>query len=260
MSVSASRPGRHRGDDAPARSLRRARRIGSAPGIRWLEAELAFDDYLLGRWDRALERAERFLAELANTSHYMEGTCLRVRSAVSISRGATEPALADAAREVKLERRSGDPQVLYPALSFWGLALVRAGRNDEALAVISELLELASESEFAISFVDASLALVELGRAGELAELAELVSDDTPYGAGIEALARGELSIAADSFESTGSRVASSYARLLAAERLAADGRQAEAETQLSQALAFYREVGASAYVRRAEALLAASA
>jgi len=60
--------------------------------------------------------------------------------------------------------------------------------------------------------------------------------------------------------ESTGSNVDSSYVRLLAGERLVAAGRQAEADAQLAQALTFYRAVGASAYVRRAEALLAASA
>jgi hypothetical protein len=49
-------------------------------------------------------------------------------------------------------------------------------------------------------------------------------------------------------------------ARLRAAEALTAEGRSAEAQVQLEQALAFYRSVGATAYVRRAEALLRASA
>ena len=37
-------------------------------------------------------------------------------------------------------------------------------------------------------------------------------------------------------------------------------GRRAEADVQLERALAFYRSVGATAYVREAEALFAASA
>jgi hypothetical protein len=45
--------------------------------------------------------------------------------------------------------------------------------------------------------------------------------------------------------------------RLRAARAYAAQGRPAEAAEQLAPALAFYREVGASAYLREAEALLA---
>jgi hypothetical protein len=50
------------------------------------------------------------------------------------------------------------------------------------------------------------------------------------------------------------------HARLRAAERLRADGRHAEADEQLTPALAFFRSVAASRYVRRGEALLAATA
>jgi hypothetical protein len=50
------------------------------------------------------------------------------------------------------------------------------------------------------------------------------------------------------------------YARLRAAEQLVAAGRSAEASAELDRALAFYRSVGATRYIREAEALLAASA
>ena len=48
--------------------------------------------------------------------------------------------------------------------------------------------------------------------------------------------------------------------RLCAAEAYVAQGRRAEADEQLRPALAFYRSVGATRYVREGEALLAASA
>ena len=48
--------------------------------------------------------------------------------------------------------------------------------------------------------------------------------------------------------------------RLRAAELLVADGRRAEADVQLQKALAFYRSVGATRYIREGEALLAATA
>jgi len=50
------------------------------------------------------------------------------------------------------------------------------------------------------------------------------------------------------------------YARLRAAEQLVAEGRQAEADAQLEKALAFFRSVGATRYIREAEALLAPAA
>jgi hypothetical protein len=57
-----------------------------------------------------------------------------------------------------------------------------------------------------------------------------------------------------------GNRSGEAHARLNAAAQLAAEGRRADADLQLASALAFYRSVGATAYVRQAEALLAATA
>jgi hypothetical protein len=48
--------------------------------------------------------------------------------------------------------------------------------------------------------------------------------------------------------------------RLRAAAALVASGRRAEADEQLGRALAFFRSVGATRYIREGEALFAASA
>jgi hypothetical protein len=50
------------------------------------------------------------------------------------------------------------------------------------------------------------------------------------------------------------------FLRLRAAEALVEAGRRAEADAQLQRALAFYRSVGATAYIRAAEGMFAASA
>jgi hypothetical protein len=50
------------------------------------------------------------------------------------------------------------------------------------------------------------------------------------------------------------------FARLQAPRVLTERGERAEADVQLRKALAFYRSVGARAYVREGEALLAATA
>jgi hypothetical protein len=57
-----------------------------------------------------------------------------------------------------------------------------------------------------------------------------------------------------------GSVYGEAYTRLRAAERLVAEGRRAEADAQLQHALAFFRAVGATPYVREGEALLARTA
>jgi hypothetical protein len=55
-------------------------------------------------------------------------------------------------------------------------------------------------------------------------------------------------------------RHAQAYTRLAASRDLVEQGRRPEADEQLQRALAFYRAVNASRYVREGEALLAASA
>lgn len=60
--------------------------------------------------------------------------------------------------------------------------------------------------------------------------------------------------------EEIGDRAAEADLRLRAAERLVAAGRRPEADVQLAKALAFYRSVRATRYVRKCEALLAATA
>jgi hypothetical protein len=53
-------------------------------------------------------------------------------------------------------------------------------------------------------------------------------------------------------------RSTEAYARLMAAEQVAAQGRHRDAETQARSALAFHRSVGATTYVSRGEELIAA--
>ena len=70
----------------------------------------------------------------------------------------------------------------------------------------------------------------------------------------------GDFVAAAEILQRIGSRPDEAEARLRAAEQLVAEGRRAEADEQLQQALEFYRSVGATRYIRECEALLAASA
>ena len=82
----------------------------------------------------------------------------------------------------------------------------------------------------------------------------------TPWVQAASAICSGELRRAADVLGGIGYVTGEAYARLRAAKQLVEEGRRAEADAELNRALAFYREVGATAYVREGEALLAESA
>jgi hypothetical protein len=74
----------------------------------------------------------------------------------------------------------------------------------------------------------------------------------------VHAYVSGNFAVAADILRRTGERPAEAEARLRAADQLAAAGRRAEAEEQLQRAVAFYRSVGATHYLRECEPALAA--
>ena len=71
--------------------------------------------------------------------------------------------------------------------------------------------------------------------------------------------ASGELERAAELLDPL-SVPDAAFARLRAAEQLVAEGRRTEADEHLQRALAFWRSVGATRYINKAEPLLAASA
>ena len=79
----------------------------------------------------------------------------------------------------------------------------------------------------------------------------------TPWTDAGDAIAESDLARAADILEPTGARTFVAAVRLRAAQKAAVEGRAREASEQLAPAMAFYREVGASAFIREAEALLA---
>ena len=72
------------------------------------------------------------------------------------------------------------------------------------------------------------------------------------------ALASEDCEAAAERYAEIGSLPDEAYARLRAAERLVGEGNGAEADVQLQRALAFWRSVGATRYIREGETLLAA--
>jgi hypothetical protein len=254
-----------RGFELQAAGREVAERFGLASELRWFRVEKAFEDYWQGRWDAALDGANRYLQEAETGSpHHMEPGCRLVRGVLRLARGDLPGALTDAARAVQLARQLGELDALLPALSFHARTLLATGRVREASASVDELLAgvAARGVPATVAYWSEQLAIVlqALGRGAELIESAASVAMPTPWLQAATAMAAGEFEQAADRFAEIGSLPDEAYARLRGAEQLLNAGHRADGHGQLEQALGFYRQVRATAYLREAEALVAASA
>jgi tetratricopeptide (TPR) repeat protein len=244
--------------------LREAERVGGLESVRWLRAERAWDEYLTGRWNQAVAHAEEFIAEVeGGQPHYMEAVVREVRALIRRARGDGEGALADSARALILARAAQDPQALYPALAFQSQILLAIGLRAEAVSLVDELLALLpSRRSGFVSYWASTLAVVltALGRRDEVEPVIESATISTRWLDAARAYAAGAFEEAANVYAEIGALSDEAFARLRAAEALVDAGRRVDADSELQQALAFYRSVGAAAYIREGERLLAASA
>jgi class 3 adenylate cyclase/tetratricopeptide (TPR) repeat protein len=242
-----------------SRLRQRLERAGYLQGLAWMYAEDAHLALEVGAWDRAeafVESFGRVLDQLQG--HYMEFEAKLVQARLAHARGERQ-AEELWAQALAMAAAIGDPQAAGPVLCARAVALVELGRPEEAAELVDDVLRLGDEEGRAVYFrflVHMAWVLRDLGRADEF----------PPPGRGKAwhdmgaAIARGELEAAAETFGKIGLRTEEAYARLRAAEALARDGRANDAQAQLRRAQAFYASVGAKTYLRRAEALLPASA
>jgi tetratricopeptide (TPR) repeat protein len=239
-----------------------AARFGNVPILRFARAQRPGLLYRVGRWDEALSAAQAFLEEETGAA-YAEASALDIRALIRSARSEHESAREDAARALATARSAGDPQTLYPALAISTVVAAAAGDNERAKPFALELLaDEAGSPDF------------PYGGPGEVvAVLIDLVGPEyvrrrilmsarlfTPWAEGAGALFDGDLERAAEIYQRAGAATDVAFVRLRLARRLVEEGRRAEADVHLQQALAFYRSVGASRYVRDGEELLAATA
>jgi hypothetical protein len=110
------------------------------------------------------------------------------------------------------------------------------------------------------SFVDASEVLRALGRGSELTAVARGATMQTPWIDAATAMVLGDFQAAAEIYAQAGALPDEAFARLRAAGSLIEVRRRAAGDAELQRALAFFRSVDATAYVREGEALLSRSA
>jgi tetratricopeptide (TPR) repeat protein len=247
-----------------AEARRRAERFGLDDWLNWLRGEAAWEPYYTGNWDEALEMLDALIAEFGEHPFWMESPCRVLRGRIRLGRGDTAGAREDGERALELARAAKDPQVLWPALAFYARALLDSD-PDRAAALLDELIsdwgaqEFLSHSE-SYWGPDGAIVLRALGRESRYLEHASQSPVPTPWRRAAVAYASGDFRAAAQIYAEMGTRADEAYARLRAAEQLVREGRRAEADAELEPALAFWRAVGATPYVREGEALMAASA
>ncbi len=238
----------------------RIRRVAWLAGLAWLDAQWLSIAYFAGDWARAetlLARYEHHVEQ--NPGHVLAFMAPWLRAWLAEARGDLAVAEASWARALELARAVKDAQAVGPMVSGQARFLLGQGRRDQAVELVDEVLTYRDEQGRAQYFpwlIDLAWLLHDLGRGDEMPE----ARNPGVWADAGAALAAGDLEAAADRFEASGFRTDEAYTRLRLGEQLAREGRGAEAAIQRDRALAFYREVGATAYVRRGEALLAETA
>jgi hypothetical protein len=241
-----------------------AERYGQRLFVRFEDGILVARTYDVGLWDESSERADAFLAAVeSGAPHYMAAQCHSVRAAMRLGRGDVDAALADVDRTLDDAERANDPQVVFTTGALAAHVLLEAGQEQRAARLAGDLLtemEAGRWVDFGTSASHvAAWTLTSLGHGERLA--AALASQRAlPFVRAGIAFADGDAVQAAEICAATGAITEEAYARLSAARGLVAQGRRPEADAQLQRALAFYRSVGATHYLRQAESLLAESA
>jgi class 3 adenylate cyclase/tetratricopeptide (TPR) repeat protein len=241
----------------------RAERFGLDDWLNWLKGESAWPAYYAGGWDEALRVLDPLIAGFETHPFWMESPCRIMRGRMRLATGDARGAREDAERALHLSAEAKDPQVRWPALAFAARAFLDVD-PPHAEALIDEVLSdwEAHGGPLWGSGTWTPDAAVVIGLTGRAARFLEAATESSrsPWERAAVAYVSGDPGAAADLYGDMGAMPEEAYARLRAAHLLVQEGRRAEADTELEKALAFWRSVGATAYVREGEALMAASA
>ncbi|MGH3133893.1 MAG: hypothetical protein ACRDNY_09190, partial [Gaiellaceae bacterium] len=239
-----------------------ANRAGHVDMVRFGRGMMQLSALDGGRWDDCVRIADAFIAECeAGRPHTLQASVHCHRGSIRLARDETEGAVADAERALELAREVRQPDRVFQSLAFAVRAFAASGALERAR-------ELASEFDFltlggrrpppAWSYIHFAWAAADVGSAEELDRLLAGQKRQTTWVVATRAVLGRDYAEAAELFARMGTRPHEAYARLRAAEMLVAAGRRAEADGQLERALAFFRSVDATRYMREAEALLSA--
>ncbi len=237
-----------------AAAWRVAERFNAPRWLRSIELWRVAEHYWTGRWDEVVRQVDGLVVEAAAGGGALQECSCRIwRGRIRLARGQSAAALADSTAALELARASGDPQDLEPALAFHARCLLQSGRQDEAGQLVDELLKgLDHRLLMAEVGIDLGIAMTALEYPVQALDGAL----DSRWLRATSALIAGDPRRAASLYEAIGSRPDAAAAHLVAARDLLGRGATAVAKGELAAAVAFYREVGASADLHEAEELV----
>jgi class 3 adenylate cyclase/tetratricopeptide (TPR) repeat protein len=228
------------------------KRFAAVDWLRWTEAQAIRLDYVAGRWDRAVEIADRWVADAQQRGgHYLEPMFKWYRGRIRLARGDRAAAVEDGESALELGRVGRDPQLVIPSLAFLSRVRWELG-EDGAEELALELVERCRGLELNVAqdwFPEVAVVLAGLDRSAEIEATAEESRTSTLWRDAALSIGRGDLQTAAEIFGRMGARPFEAETIVHAAR----DGLGSD----LPKAIEFLREVGASAYLVEAESLLA---
>jgi class 3 adenylate cyclase/tetratricopeptide (TPR) repeat protein len=244
-----------------AEGRRAAERFGDPAGIQWFAAERVWELYWRGEWDEAVELATSQLADVDSGAPRMvvEPGARLVRSWVALARDRLDTAMSDLTQLCTFVREVDFVQATLPAFALRARVLAAAGREDEALADVEEVLRVWRESGVrggSYWTADLAFAAAELDRRDAVAA-ALAATQRTRWTEAAEAVVCGDFLHAADLFAEIGSRPDEALARLHAAAILVGTESNGRGATELERALAFFRATAALRYLSEGERLSA---
>jgi tetratricopeptide (TPR) repeat protein len=166
-------------------------------------------------------------------------------------------ALRDAELGLESAREAVDAQAVVPLAARNAHLRVDGRLFDEVLDLIRDV---GAELGPPLVIPDAVAAATVLGREAELAATLKASVGGTVWREVAVASLEGDYAKAVDIYGQLEAFPAQADTRARLAQTLADQGKPVEAEAELQRALTFWRSVGATAYVREAEELLAARA
>jgi class 3 adenylate cyclase/tetratricopeptide (TPR) repeat protein len=234
--------------------IRVGEQFGNGIIARFASGVLLNFEYFGGRWDDHTAKSDAWLAANAEGATHQDLYISARQSAILLARGEDERALESAGRAVERAREVGDPQALGPALTELARVHAELGDVERAREAACEALPIGARWPELL----APLALIadRVGIHAELAAIVAVAPARSLWTAGARPLLEGDFVRAADVFVEMEIPPYEALARLRAAEQLVAQGRRTEADEHVQRALAFWRSVRATRYIREAEALL----
>ena len=244
-------------------AIETASRMGDTLMFLWLESgEIHVTLVMQGRWDEALERVASWLERTAAIGgHYLE-PAMRLHSAqIYAARGEDADAERELERALAAVDLGGGPQAVVPNLSAAAIVYQLLGRHERAVELLDSMWEIVKEAPHrAPAFSGEQMVSIwRAGRADRWRGLLETRFAETGRSWPAWLICAGRAADAAELYGYVGGAFEEAEARLLGAEQLLDQGRRAEADVQLRQALAFYRSAGATRVIAQAEALFAAA-